>query len=144
MHVDESDETAGKASCSIEDSLKSGSNVTVGRNSPPEKQRLLSVLAEAGTQIDESDQPWQKTASATEERFEADENVTAKSNFDCQKQDPQSVASSLGQMSFPKEPPKLENNRRPALPRMRECKLTQVTKMHEKQNRRDAKADSRF
>jgi hypothetical protein len=56
MQIDESDEQDKKADSSIDESFEPDSNVTVERDSHPEKQLLPSFSTEEGMQIDESDE----------------------------------------------------------------------------------------
>jgi hypothetical protein len=75
MQIDESDEHPENADSSIDESLEPDSNVTVERDSHPQKHLKSSLSTEDGMQIDESDGQYKNEDSAIDESLEPNSNV---------------------------------------------------------------------
>jgi hypothetical protein len=76
MQIDESDEHLQNADSSICESREPDSNVTVERDSHPEKHSLSSFSTEEGMQIDESDEQTENADSSIDESLEPDSKST--------------------------------------------------------------------
>jgi hypothetical protein len=86
MQIDESDEQLRNADPSIDERFEPDSNVTVERDSHPQKEPLPSVSTEEGMQIDESDEHLRNADSSIDDSRAPDSNVTVEREFHPSKQ----------------------------------------------------------